>query len=203
MNCSRGTVRGSRMRDRLTTLIAIVLLAAVTATSFWYSRVLRRPAAAERAAPGTPDFVVERLVLTQFDEAGRAEHKLFAERLTHFAENDDIELASPRLVSLRPDRPQVEVRAQRARVENAGERLHLIGTVLLTRAADGAQPPLRLATEYLLALPDADRYATDRPVELERGPDRMRADSLELDNIARTTRLAGNVRTELAAPTRR
>lgn len=184
-------------------LIAILLLAAVTATSFWYSRVLRRPAAAERTTPGTPDFVVDRLVLTQFDEAGRAKHKLFAERLTHFAENDDIELASPRLVSLRPDRPQIEARAQRARVENAGERVHLRGSVLLTRAADGGEPPLRLATEYLLALPDEDRYSTDRPVELERGPDRMRADSLELDNIARTTQLAGNVRTELAPPAQR
>jgi len=191
------------VRDRLTMLIAILLLAAVTATSFWYSRVLRRPPAAERAAPGTPDFVVDRLVLTQFDEAGRAKHKLFAERLTHFAENDDIELASPRLVSLRPDRPQIEARAQRGRVENAGERVHLRGSVLLTRAADGEQPPLRLASEYLLALPDEDRYSTDRPVELERGPDRMRADSLELDNIARTTRLAGNVRTELAPPVQR
>jgi len=190
------------VRDRLTMLIAIVLLAAVTATSFWYSRMLRRPPAAERAAPGTPDFVVDRLVLTQFDEAGRAKHKLFAERLTHFAENDDIELASPRLVSLRPDRPQIEARAQRARVENAGERVHLRGSVLLTRAADGGQP-LRLATEYLLALPDEDRYSTDQPVELERGPDRMRADRLELDNIARTTRLAGNVRTELAPPAQR
>lgn len=191
------------MRDRLTMLIAIVLLAAVTATSFWYSRVLRRPPAAERTAPGAPDFVVERLVLTQFDETGRAKHKLFAQRLTHFAEGDDIEMASPRLVSLRPDRPQIEARAQRARVENAGERVHLRGSVLLTRGAAGGEPPLRLATEYLLALPDEDRYWTDHPVELERGADRMRADSLALDNIARTMQLAGNVRTELAPPAQR
>jgi lipopolysaccharide export system protein LptC len=184
-------------------IIAIVLLGAVTATSFWYSRLLRRPPAAERAAPGTPDFIVDRLVLTQFDETGHARHKLFAERLTHFAEGDDIELARPRLVSLRPDRPQVEASAQRARIENAGERVHLYGSVLLARAAAGAEPPLRLATEYLLALPDEDRYRTDQPVELARGSDRMRADSLELDNIARTTRMLGNVRTELAPPARR
>ncbi|GAB4464397.1 MAG: hypothetical protein OHK0044_01650 [Burkholderiaceae bacterium] len=191
------------MRDRLTMLIAIALLAAVTATSFWYSRLLRRPPAAQPSAPGTPDFVVDRLVLTQFDAAGRAKHKLFAERLTHFAENDDIELASPRLVSLRPDRPQIEARAQRAHLENAGERVHLRGSVLLTRAAFDGQPPLRLATEYLLALPDEDRYSSDRPVELERGPDRMRGDGLELDNVARTTRLTGHVQTDLAPPAQR
>jgi lipopolysaccharide export system protein LptC len=191
------------MRDRLTMLVAIVLLAAVAATSFWYSRALRRPPAAERPTPGTPDFVVDRLVLTQFDEAGRAKHKLFAERLTHFSENDDIELANPRLVSLRPDRPQIEARAERARVENAGERVHLRGSVVLTRTADGAEPPLRLTTEYLLANPDYDRYSTDTPVQIERGTDRMQANSMELDNIARTTQLAGDVKTQLAPPAQR
>jgi LPS export ABC transporter protein LptC len=191
------------MRDRLTMLVAIFLLAAVAATSFWYSRALRRPPAADRPAPATPDFVVDRLVLTQFDEAGRAKHKLFAERLTHFSENDDIELANPRLVSLRPDRPQIEARAQRARVENAGERVHLRGSVVLTRTADGPEPPLRLTTEYLLANPDYDRYSTDRPVQIERGPDRMQANSMELDNIARTTRLDGDVKTQLAPPAQR
>lgn len=186
------------MRERLAQIVAVVLLAAVTATSFWYSRALRRPPAAMQPAPGAPDFVVERLVLTQFDEAGRARNKLFAERLAHYADTDAIEVASPRLVSLRPDRPQVEARAHSARVENAGSRVHLRGSVVLTRAAGDGEPPLKLATEYLLALPDEDRYLTDKPVEIERGADRMRADSMELDNIARTARLAGNVRAELA-----
>jgi lipopolysaccharide export system protein LptC len=182
------------MRDKLAPLAAIVLLTIVVATSYWYARAMRKPGAAPPPAPGTPDFVVERVVITQFDASGGARHRLFAERLTHYLENDEIELASPRLVSLQPDRPQVEARAQRARVENAGERVHLLGSVRLTRAPGAGEPALRLATEYLLALPDVDRYSTDRPVEVVRGESIITAQSMVFDNIARTLEFAGDVR---------
>lgn len=191
------------MRDRLTMLIAIVLLAIVTATSYWYSRALRRPAAPERPAAGTADFVVDRLVLTQFDEQGRARHKLYAERLTHYAVTEDIDLVAPRLVGLDEGRAQTQARARTARVENGGERVHMYGDVVLTREATGNSAPLRVTTEYLLALPDHDRYSTDRPVLLERGGDRARAQRMELDNVARTVQLGGRVQTVLQPPPNR
>jgi lipopolysaccharide export system protein LptC len=188
------------MRDRLTTLIAIVLLAVVTATSYWYARVLHQPVAAEAAAPGTPDFEAEKMVVTQFDAQGRARHRLFAERLLHFQETDNVELTAPRLVSLRPDEPQVEVRADRGDVENAGERVHLRGNVVATRAAWTNSPALLLRTDYLLAVPDYDRYSTDRPVQVERDGTRIdAAGGMSLDNIARTLQFRGGVRMLLPA----
>jgi LPS export ABC transporter protein LptC len=188
------------MRDRITMLIAIVLLAAVTATSYWYSRQMRRPPAPERAVAGTADFVVERVVLTQFDEQGRARHRLFADRLTHYAVTDDVDLVAPRLLGMHEGRPQTQARAQTARVENGGERVHLRGSVVLTREATGNSEPLRVTTEYLLAIPDYDRYSTDRPVQIRRGGDRLNADRMELDNIERTIRLGGRVHTVLEPP---
>lgn len=181
------------MRDRITMIIAIALLALVTATSYWYSRVMRRPEAAEPPRPGTPDVIVDRVVLTQFDEQGRARNKIFGDRLRHFPETDDIDIAAPRLVSLRPDQPRVEARARTARVENAAERLHLNGDVVVTRAAFAGQPEMRMTTEYLLVLPDEDRYRTDRPVQLTRGRSSIRANSMDFDNIARTLVMSGMV----------
>lgn len=183
------------MRDRLTSLIAILLLAFVTATSYWYARTLRIPKGSVVAAPGTPDFEADRLVITTFDAQGRAKHKLFADTLLHYADNDNVDLTAPRLVSLRPDQPQVEVRALRGQVENAGERVHLHGDVDVRRAGLGALPPMRMQTEYLLAIPDLDRYTTDKPVEVERGGARISAaGGMQLDNIARTVQFEGNVR---------
>jgi len=183
------------MRERLTSLIAIILLGVVTATSYWYARVLRIPKGSIAAAPGSPDFEAEKLVITQFDAQGRARHKLFAERLLHYAETDNVEVTLPRLVSLRPDQPQFEIRADRGQVENAGERLQLHGNVVLTRAATDTTPALQLKTDYLLALPDDDRYATDRAVEVERGGARIVAEhGIQLDNIARTAQFDGRVR---------
>lgn len=182
------------MRDRIAPLLAIVLLTIVVGTSYWYSRMMRVPRAAPRPAPGTPDVVVEHVVITQFDVHGVARNKLFAERLTHYPANDNIELASPRLVSLRPDQPQLDARAQRARVENAGERIQMMGSVLVTRAAAAGEPALRLSTEYLLALPDLDRFSTDRAVEMERGSSTINAQGMTYDNIARTIDFRGDVR---------
>ncbi|HTT13780.1 MAG TPA: LPS export ABC transporter periplasmic protein LptC [Burkholderiaceae bacterium] len=189
------------MRERIAPLLAIILLTVVVGTSYWYSRMMRIPRAAPPPTPGTPDVVVEHVVITQFDVHGAARNKLFAERLTHYEEGDDIELASPRLVSLRPDQPQLDARALRARIENAGERVHMMGSVLLTRAAADGEPAMRLSTEYLLALPDRDRFSTDRPVEMERGQSTIDAQSMVYDNIARTIDFQGDVRaTFVSAP---
>jgi lipopolysaccharide export system protein LptC len=182
------------MRDRITMIIAIALLAIVTATSYWYSRVMRMPESAEPPRPGTPDIVVDRVVLTQFDDQGRARNKLFGEQLRHFAQNDDIEITAPLLVSLRPDQPRVEARANSAHVENAAERIYLNGDVVITRAAFGGEPQLRMSTDYLLVLPDEDRYRSDRPVTLTRGDSSIRANAMDFDNIARTVVLTGAVR---------
>jgi lipopolysaccharide export system protein LptC len=188
------------MRDRIAPLLAIILLTVVVGTSYWYSRVIRIPRAAPPPKPGTPDVVVEQVVITQFDAHGAARNKLFAARLTHFLENDNVELSSPRLVTLRPDQPQLEARAQRARIENAGERVHMMGSVLLTRAAAPSEPAMRLSTEYLLALPDQDRFSTDRPVEMERGPSTINADAMVYDNIARVVHFQGDVRGNFVMP---
>lgn len=189
------------MRERLTSLIAILLLAFVTGTSYWYARALKAPKAVVAVTPGTPDFEADKLVITQFDAQGRARNKLFAERLLHYGDTDNVDLAAPRLVSLRPDQPQFEVKAERGQIENAGERVHLHGQVELRRAAAGDTPGMQVHTEYLLALPDLDRYSTDRPVAVERGASRILADGgMQLDNIARTAQFDGKVRIVLPPP---
>jgi lipopolysaccharide export system protein LptC len=189
------------MKDELTLLIAIVLLSSVTATSYWYARSLRVPPNVNIARPNSPDFETEKLVITQFDPQGRAKYKLFADKLVHFGETDDVELSSPRLVSLRPDQPQVEVRAERGRIENTGEKVHLHGDVVLTRTAAGTMPAMRVDTPYLLALPDEDKYSTDQPVLVQRGGQTISAQhGMAVDNIARTAQFEGSVKINLPAP---
>src|SRR5262249_51069054 len=138
------------------------------------------------------------VVLTQYDEQGKAKHRLFADRLTHYAITEDVDLVAPRLLGMNDGRAQTQARALTARVENGGERVHMRGSVVLTRAASENAESLRVTTEYLLAIPDYDRYSTDRPVQIERGGgDTMRANQMDLDNIQRTIRLGGRVQTVL------
>ena len=186
-------------RDWLLRAIAIALLAVIASTSYWYSIAIRKPVSAPPPAPGTPDFVVDNLSLTQFDTDGRARYRLFAQQLTHFNENDAIVLASPRLLTLYPDRPQIEARSRRARLDNDGERVLMTGSVLLTRAGTAGNPPLTMSTDVLHAWPDDDRYRSDSRTDIERGAGNSRtltsADTMSFDNIKREIEFTGQVRT--------
>ena len=190
------------MRDRLSMLIAVLLLAVVTVTSYWYSREMRRPTIRTPATPGTPDFIVDRVVLTQFDDHGQARYKLFAEQLSYFNENDDIDLTRHRLVSLQPDQPQVQATSRQARVTHAGERVLMQGEVLLQRAATTDRPALAIRTERLTAVPDVEQFASDLPVLIEQGDMRLAGAAMDYDNLKRVLTVDGDLRGEMA-PTRR
>lgn len=186
------------MRDRLTMVIAAVLLAVVTVTSYWYSREMRRPIVRTPPAPGSPDFIVDHVVLTQFDDSGQARYKLFAEELSYFNENDDIDLTRPRLVSLLPDQPQVQASSDRARVVNAGARVLMDGDVLLQRAAAGKRPGLTIRTEQMTAIPDEERFSSQVPVTIEQGGMRLAGEAMEYDNLTRVLTVSGGLRGEMA-----
>jgi lipopolysaccharide export system protein LptC len=174
------------MRDRVTTMVAILLLAAVTATSYWYSRSLRWSMRVAASPAEAPDVIASRIALTEFDALGRARLTLFADAMTHRSDNDVGLLDQPRLVSRRIDQPQLEAQARHGRVDDGGASIYLEDDVRLTREAVGEQPPLKVTTEFLLVLPDYDRYKTDRDIQLERGASTERAHGMDLDNVART-----------------
>ena len=191
------------MRERITAIIAIVLLATLAGATYWFSQVGRYGNLANPVSREGPDFIVNGVTLTQFDPMGRPTNRLFAETMTHFAVDDRAELQRPRYVSLRPDQPQLEARAERAVVEGSGERVVMTGNVVISRARgpDG-DPPMRLTTEKLVALPDLEQYSTDLAVEMDRGDSVIRSVGMDYDNIKRVVRFHSNVRGTIeAAPT--
>jgi lipopolysaccharide export system protein LptC len=182
------------MRDRITAIIAVLLLATLAGASYWYSQVSRVDGLAQPVSREGPDFVINGVTLTQFDASGHATNKLFAEELAHYAADDRAELRRPRLVSLRPGQPQLETRAQEALVEGSGEKVLLTGDVVIARAPAADSPPLRLTTQKLQAIPDLERYSTDAPVEIERGASLVRAIGMDYDNITRVVKFHSRVR---------
>lgn len=187
------------MRDRITAFIAILLLAALAGITYWYSQASRYGALATPVSREGPDFIVSGLTLTQFDATGRATNRLFAEQMVHFAFDDRAELLQPRLVSLRPDQPQLDARSRSALIEGSGERVVMQGDVIVTRApgADGS-PPMRLTTERLQVLPDFDRYSSDVAVEVERGTSVVRSVGMDYDHISRVIQFRSRVQGTIA-----
>jgi lipopolysaccharide export system protein LptC len=187
------------MKDRITAFIAILLLASLAGVSYWYSQTTRLKKISSPVSREGPDFVVNGVSLTQFDETGRATNRLHASQLMHFAADDHSELLQPRLISLRPNQPQLEARAKSANVESGGERVLLSGDVVVTRAPgrDGS-PPMQLRTQQLTAIPDLDRYSTDVAAEIETGDSVVRSIGMDYDNVQRVVKFRSQVRGTLA-----
>jgi lipopolysaccharide export system protein LptC len=194
------------MRDRVTALIAILLLALLAGTTYWYSQTTRLGALASPVSREGPDVVVDGAALTQFDREGRATSKLMGDRVTHYPSDDRIEVTRPRLISLRADQPQLDAKADLARVEDSGARVILTGDVTLIRApGKNGEPPMRMTTQKLVAFPDSEQFSTDAPVQIERGGSGINAVGMDYDNIKRTVKFRSQVRGTIepgAAPKR-
>lgn len=181
------------MGDRIAWWIAILMMTGVLLASYWYAQSLRGQGGGEPGRIGQIDFFAEQIALTSFDELGRGHYRLFADRMTHFGNSDDVDLVAPRLLSMRTDQPQLQAVARQAHVHNNGETVQMSGAVVVTRAADGAHPPLRLETEVLNVAPDDDRFWTDAPVQLHGGASTMQGVGMQYDNIARRLELRARV----------
>ncbi len=183
------------MRDRITAIIAVLLLALLAGSTYWYSQSTRFDGLASPVSREGADTVVDGVTVTQFDAQGRAINRLIGERITHYPSDDRAEVIRPRMVSLRADQPQIDAKASHARIEESGARVVLTGDVSVIRAAgkDG-EPPMRLSTEKLVVLPDLEQFSTDVPAEIERGGSRISAVGMDYDNIKRTVKFRSKVR---------
>lgn len=151
------------LRAVLGVLIAVGLAVATT----WLAR--QQGEAPEAAAPEpvrhAPDSTMARFTTTYMDQAGRPHHRLQAEQMVHFADDDTTELTRPRLVLYREDGPPWQVRAEQGWVGPEGAEVHLENDVRMTRR----RPPAgetRLTTPFLVVFPERDYAETDRPVTI-------------------------------------
>ena len=183
------------MRDRITAIIAVLLLVLLAGSTYWYSQSTRGDGLSSPVSREGADTVVDGVTVTQFDAEGRATNRLIGERITHYPSDDRAEVIRPRMVSLRADQPQIDAKANHARIEESGARVILTGDVSVIRAAgkDG-EPPMRLSTEKLVVLPDAEQFSTDVLAEIERGGSRISAVGMDYDNIKRTVKFRSKVR---------
>lgn len=181
------------MGERVAWWIAILMMSLVLVASYWYAQTLRGQGGADTGRIGQVDFFADHIALTVFDAQGRGHYRLFADRMTHFGNSDDVDLTQPHLLSMRTDQPLLQAVAQLAHVHNNAETVDMSGAVVLTRAADAEHPALRLETEELLMAPDDDRFWSDAAVQMHGGTSIMQGVGMDYDNVTRKLQLRARV----------
>lgn len=178
------------MRPRATTIFPVALVAILAALTFWLERLVEGPDGPQPPRdPGTPDFIIDNLTATKMNPDGHAEYSLAATKMVHFPASDATEVEEPRLTQWRKDAPPVRVSADRGTVSGNGNELQLRGDVVIVREKSPGHPELRVETNYLKVIPDAEIARTPEKVVITQDGSRLEGVGMEFNNKARELEL--------------
>ncbi len=143
--------------------LLFVVLAALS--SWWlYQQTREGLAPRDGSQRHDPDAFVEEVDLSTLDATGWLQHRLWAERMEHFPDDDSTALTHPYLELYRPGEPPWRIRAKTGWLSAGGAEVRLAGAVEILRAAAPGVRPAELYTERLTAFPDRDYAETDAAV---------------------------------------
>lgn len=181
-------------RDKITALLGIGVLIVIAAASYYYALKTDLLVTKTIANRESPEFTTHDIVITTFNPDGTAKERVFADYAEHFSDGRSTSI-KPRYVTLAVDKPQIRASSNTGSSMDDGESVLFSGDVIITRAGDEKQAPVRVTTTQATVYPDTSRVLTDAPVRIENGSNMMSGIGLTLDNVERTMHLHSNVLT--------
>lgn len=182
------------MRERLTAIIAIILLLILIAASYWYAMQASFSNLRYVPSEDSPDFIASQATIITFDETGVAKNRLQAEEFRHFS-NDSVTMIKPRATTVSPNEPLTHAEALKGHSNDAGETYLFEGDVVVSRAANGNTAASRLETQSMTVYTDINRYESDDVVDIFSGDDHARGTGMVFDNMNQTIELKSRVTT--------
>jgi lipopolysaccharide export system protein LptC len=183
------------MRNRLTTLVPLLLAGLLAAFTFWLDRFAQGPVR-DLIGPSRhdPDYIVEKLSGVRMSETGAASYTLSAAKLVHYPDDDSTLLTAPRFVSYASPKAAMTVTASEGVVSAKGDHVYFQDDVRVTRAAHEGASELVMRTSFLHVVPDHHIARTDRAVTLTDDANTVTAVGLEMNSETRVIKLLSNVR---------
>jgi len=148
------------------TLVLILVTGILAALSSWLSR--------ERAVEGfitpgppahIPDYYIAGFNAAAYTAEGIPRHRLSAENMTHFADDQSTILVAPHLAFLNEKGETWQLDAGHGQVDGTGETLLLTEKVNLRRSGEKVEP-LELQTGELTVHPNQQTATTRTPVTI-------------------------------------
>ena len=172
--------------------LALALLLALL--GFWLNRVAdHTPYVDDAGFAHEPDYIVDHFNALAFDLQGRPRHRLVAERMIHYMDDDTTVLERPVFTSLDPLVP-MEVKSQRAQMSSDCQHVYFINQVHVVRQGLNGQMPTTLDTEYLHVTPDDRIMRTNKFVTLRQGTSVITANQMLADDQNKLLTLSGGVK---------
>ena len=178
---------------------AVLLLGALAALTYWLNaQVHVDEPSFDGSGRHDPDVFIEDFKAVNLDQDGRIRQALTAHRAEHYPDNSTMSFVSPAITFTDPDKPKLDVTADRALVTDDRAHVYFDGHVKAVREAEAGpnekpEGPITVTSEFLHVIPGEERVVTDRAVTITDPRGTVSGVGLSLDNRAKTAELESHV----------
>nr|WP_255423141.1 LPS export ABC transporter periplasmic protein LptC [Undibacterium sp. LX40W] len=185
------------------------LLGLVMLGSFWVYEVMRRNSEEQASSSRIrtePDYFVEHFNFVRLSQSGNTNYRVTGEKLTHFPQEDEFEIAQPRIIGVDQEKTPMNIRADRAVVkqkiqEKSGgpieDQIELYDNVSVERAPSKVGVPVKLETTKLVLYPDTERMKTDAAIAMTTPNAHITATGMEANNTDQTVKFLHQLRVSI------
>jgi len=176
---------------RLLPLVFVVLLALL---SFWLERAAHMQEVHPAERRHDPDYVIDGLVVHEYDREGRAVNTMSASKMVHYPDDDSIDLEQPRVVEKKPDSPTMVLRADRGTIRQSGDEVFLYDNVQLVREAGAGVPESRVESSFLHIVRPQSLVRSNQEVTIREQGRMLGGRGMEYNNDTKELHLLSSVR---------
>lgn len=191
--------------DRATVYLPVLTMGLLALGSYWILRSTPMPQEPAPARPAThePDYFMRDFSVRSHGADGQLRSTLSGTRIRHYPDDDTIEIDQAHLLAFGEGGTLTLAQARRLSTDGSQSEYRLEGEVSVNRSGrtsqDGrALPDMRFTGEQLRVYDDNQRIASDLPVELTQGGNRITAETLRYDASTQVADLQGRVRTQFS-----
>ena len=190
-------------RRRFGALPLLMLAVVLALGSFWLLEIMRKSGKDSNpaAARVDPDYFVENFNFVRLSATGEAQYNISGKRMVHNPANDTHTVELPVINSLSRERPPMTARADRARIEADGSKVHMFDQVRIDRPKTPTSNLFHMESDYLLVLPNEDIMRTDKPVRMTLGESQLNGTGMVANNATGEVQLASRVQATLPPKT--
>lgn len=141
-----------------------------------------------------PDYYLINFTLTTMGDSGSPKHRLSADNMYHFPDNDTATLENPLLVIYQADLDSWQIQAERGLVSEAGQAVQLQGDVFIEQIDPDIEQGMEIVTRDLHISPEEEFASTEQPILIRDHYGVTEAVGMQVDLKAHHLQLMSQVR---------
>lgn len=175
------------MRERLPSIIAILLLALLVFATKWAVDYTQSSVSIDppRRITHEPDAWGDAFTMVSTDSSGYAANRLEGLKFYHYPDDNTYEIIDPVAIAHRTNTPMTIATSNTAIVSEESQIITMLGNAHVVRLPSANDEMLDVKSEVLIIEPEKDLIHTSEPALVINGKSTMRGKGMQYDNRSR------------------